>query len=350
MVKKSKQETQELTVEELIALDGEDQSQTTDGDFERTLPPEGETLARFVEYVELGLQPQRPYMGKEKPPADEVNLVFELLSPDNIHEVTDTQGNTTQFNDRIYITVAKKLSGRAKFKKLFEAMKYGRDDIKHMKKMLGEAFIVNIIHSASKTNPDKIYANIGNKDNVGIRGPFTTNLKTRKQVKEDVPEATMPLKIFLQDNPTKASWDSLFIDGEYEKDGETKSKNFIQNKILASPSFPGSALEALLDGTDSLPELADDPVDDIGEEEEASAPVNAKGRNVSITKKPVPVVTQKPVSASGVKSPAGTVKSASPSKLNMSALTRPAAVPEKKVAKKKTSTKDAFAAIGLNVK
>ncbi len=182
MVKKAK----ELSVQELIDLDGEDQSIETGGDFERSLPPEGETLARFVEYIELGLQAQRPYMGKEKSPADEVSLTFELLSPDNVHEI-EVDGEVKQFNDRVFVTVAKKMSGRAKFKKIFDAMRYGRDDIKHMKKMLGEAFILNIMHSQSKTDPNKIYANIGNKDNVGIRGPFTTDLKTRKQKKEDVP-------------------------------------------------------------------------------------------------------------------------------------------------------------------
>ena len=228
MVKKVK-EAEELTVQELIDLDGEDQSIETGGDFERTLPPEGETLARFVEYIELGLQPQRPYMGKEKAPAEEVSLTFELLSPDNMHEFK-VDGETRQVNDRMFVTVAKKLSGRAKFKKIFDAMRYGRDDIKHIKRMLGEAFILDIKHSTSKTDPSKVYANIGNKDTIGIRGPFTTNLKTRKQVKEDVPEATIPLKIFLQDHPTKASWDSLFIDGEYEKDGETKSKNFLPKR------------------------------------------------------------------------------------------------------------------------
>ncbi len=342
----------EMSVQDLIDMeDGEDQSVETGGDFERTLPPEGDTLARFVEYVELGLQPQRPYMGKDKPPAEEVNLVFELLSPDNVREV-EVNGVMTQFTDKIYITVAKKLSGRAKFKKLFEAMRYGRDNIKHMKKMLGEAFIVTVVHGSSKTNPEKIYANIGNKDSVGIRGPFTVNVKTRKQVKEDVPEATMPLKIFLQDNPTKASWDSLFIDGEYEnREGKTQSKNFIQNKILASPSFEGSALESLLEGTGDLPELAEEET-----VEEAKAPAVRK----SVTKKPLAQPTPKaaaqsaPVKLSSVKA-AGTpvsapkravvqaVQSVSPSKVvpvSRGVVQKPA----------RKSTKDAFAAIGLNTK
>ncbi len=349
MVKKAK----ELTVQELIDLEDQDQTVETGGDFEKTLAPAGDTLARFVEYIELGLQPQNPYMGKEKPPAETVSLTFELLSPDNAREFTDESGNVTTYNDRVYINVAKKLSGRAKFKKIFEAMRYGRDAITHMKRMLGEAFILTIVHTPDKKDADKIWVNVGTKDAVGIRGPFEVNLKTRKSSTVEVPEATLPLKIFLFNNPTQASWDSLFIDGEYEKDGETKSKNFIQNKILASTSFAGSALEALLNGTENL-DLQEDSVEDVGVEEEA-APVNPKGRNVSVAKKPVTVqqIQPKTKSATVQNTPVSTVKpkTASPSKLNTSMLTRPAApVEQKKVAKKKTSTKDAFAAIGLNVK
>ncbi len=158
--------------------------------------------------------------------------------------------------------------------------------------------------------------------------------------------------MFLQDNPTKASWDSLFIDGTYtNRDGVEASKNFLQNKITSSLSFEGSALQALLEGTDSLPAMEESIEDEETGLEETPTPVNPKGRNVSQVKKPVAAAVQKQSTPTTAKAPAGSVRIASPSKINTTALTRPAApVEQKKVAKKKTSTKDAFAAIGLNVK
>jgi hypothetical protein len=344
MVKKTK----ELSIQELIDLEDQDQTVETGGDFEKTLAPEGDTLARFVEYIELGLQPQRAFKGKEKPPAEMVSLTFELLSPDNAHEY-EVDGETRSRNDRVYINVSKKLSGRAKFKKIFEAMRYGRDAITHMKRMLGEAFILTITHTPDKNDPEKIWVNIGTKDSVGIRGPFTVNVKTRRSIPEDVPEATVPLKIFLQEHPTQASWDSLFIDGEYEKDGESVSKNFIQNKILTSPGFEGSALQALLEGTESLPAMEETIEDEETGLEEPAQP-NPKGRKVGVVKKAT-TAGGKTQTASEQK-PIVVTKTAAPVKLNTTALTRPAPAPvqKKQVAKKKTSTKDAFAAIGLNVK
>ena len=256
-------------------------------------------MARFIEYVELGLQPQRAYMNEPKKPAQEVSLVFELLSPDNIHEV-DISGEKRMIADKIFITMTKKLAGRAKFFKLMTAMRYGRDSVKHMKNMLGEAFILNITHNTSKKDPTKIYANVGTKDDVGVRGPFEVNLRTRKSKKVDIPKPLSKLKIFLMNYPTKESWDSLFIDGTYEnKQKEEVSKNFIQNKILAALDFEGSALQNLLAGTDDLPELEEDLLDDLGTEEEEPVKKRAKTKTKtkvkSKTKKKVAPKTKKKI-------------------------------------------------------
>ena len=59
-------------------------------------------------------------------------------------------------------------------------------------------------------------------------------------------------------NPTKETWDSLFIDGTTEiknADGtvENKSKNWVQETVLSATDYGGSALEQLLHGVDNLP-------------------------------------------------------------------------------------------------
>ena len=62
--------------------------------------------------------------------------------------------------------------------------------------------------------------------------------------------------MLLWDTPTKEQWDSVFIDGEYNKtvDGVTTtvSKNFIQGIAMQASNFTGSALESLVIGTDDL--------------------------------------------------------------------------------------------------
>lgn len=45
---------------------------------QRELVEEGTQMARLVQVIDLGLQPQRPYQGKEKPPAFEMRLTFEF--------------------------------------------------------------------------------------------------------------------------------------------------------------------------------------------------------------------------------------------------------------------------------
>jgi hypothetical protein len=119
--------------------------------------------------------------------------------------------------------------------------------------MLGEAFLITIYHSKSETT-GKTYANIWNKDDIGIQPPFTVDAITKQKKTYAIPEATQPLRLFLWNNPTKATWDSLFIDGTREvEDKETKkkktvSKNWMQEDIMAATNFKGSPLDTFLNG------------------------------------------------------------------------------------------------------
>ena len=51
------------------------------------------------------------------------------------------------------------------------------------------------------------------------------------------------IKLFLWNNPTKETWDSLYIEGTKD-DG--KSKNWIQEDMYKAVDFPGSALDIML--------------------------------------------------------------------------------------------------------
>lgn len=229
-------------------------------------PPAGKTVGRFIEYVELGVQERKAYKGKPKNPAEHVRVVFELLHPKkNIKEI-ESEGTKKTIADRITMgNMLLSLSDLSGFKQLYDQMKYGRDDIKYMPEMLGEAFVIDIEHNIVNEGKDteRTYANIK-----AISAPQTEDAMTETVTKLNVPEAVSPVKIFCFDNPTKESWDSLFIDGtrDQTKDGTTTtvSKNYIQETILKAKNYVGSPLEQLLGGIDELPEFSEE-ADDLGD-------------------------------------------------------------------------------------
>lgn len=247
-----------------IAVEQEDQTQVqTYSGFDYEPPPAGKTVGRLIEYVELGMQPQKPYRGKPKDPAEMVRLTFELLAPKNIKEI-EINNEKIRIADKISVTIKKSFSDKAKFKKLFDKMRYGREDIKHMAQCLNEGFIITIVHNTVKGvdgKPDRTYANITGEDgSFLIEAPFITDPIAETVTEVPVPEALTDVRIFLFNNPTKESWDSLFIDGDKtvkKEDGteETVSKNWLQATIRGATNFAGSNLAALLEGAGELPDV-----------------------------------------------------------------------------------------------
>lgn len=257
-----------LSIEELanLAASTEDQTETkAGGDFEYTPPPAGRTVARFIEYIELGKQKQAPYQGKPKADAEMVRLTFELLGAKHISEIEVDGGKKTIAN-RISVTLNKNFGEKAKFKKLFNKMVYGREGIKHFTQMLGQAFLVDVIlNTGEKTK--KVYANIRDSEGnwlvsapriqqggdplAGIEGEWV-------DITSKVPANISPLRIFLWDHPNKDCWDSLFIDGTRkvkQADGTEveQSRNWLQQMIKDASNFGGSPIEQLIGGVADLP-------------------------------------------------------------------------------------------------
>jgi hypothetical protein len=272
------------SIADLAALAAQDEDQTETvvyKDFEPAAA--GPAVCRFIEYIELGKQPQRPYMGKDKPPADEVLLTFELLTPKHIHKYTDADGTERTRADRITVTMTKKLGDKAGYKKLFDKMRYGRDAITHMAQMLGEPFKCTVVHNVTeKEGKSRTYANLWPKGGEPTLGVAKYQKDPLVDTFDDIPvqPALSPLRIFLVNRPNKATWDSLFIDGTRTvKSGDIEvqqSKNWLQEKIMHGTTYTGSALEAMLVG--DIPELgkpADtvQPVSTVPTVEAVAAPV-----------------------------------------------------------------------------
>ena len=247
--------TKELSIEELAALaaEGEDQSEvSTGGDFNDDPPPAGLTVGRFIEYIEQGKQKQKPWKGKAKPDAEMVRVTFELLHPTlNVTEY-EVEGVKKKTGQLVSIRMRKSTAEKAKFRKLFLKMQYGRTDKKHLAQMLGEAFLITVYHNKAETG-DKVYVNLDKDGEFGISAPYKIDAITQEKQAYDIMAATKPLRLFLWGNPTKATWDSLFIDGTREvkkEDGTTEevSKNWLQETVLSATNFPGSPLDLLLNG------------------------------------------------------------------------------------------------------
>ncbi len=229
-------------------------------DYDYPVPPAGKTIGRFSEYIELGEHPE-VFKGQEKKePVEYVRLRFDLLHPaKNIREI-EVEGGKRKVNDYMIVDIPKKLNDRAKFFKLFGVMK-GKQDVKHIAQLLGQAFIFNITHNETeKDGKKRTWANLWTKDGWGILPPVVEDplAGTSQDISKQVPELLNPLRIFLWNNPTKETWDSLFIDGMREikqPDGTTKqeTKNWLQERILSAKDFEGSALQQMLFKVDKLP-------------------------------------------------------------------------------------------------
>lgn len=266
---------------------------TSGGDFEFTPPAAGVTMGRFIEYIELGEQPQRPYKGQAKADAPTARFTFELLAKKNLKEI-ETDGGKKTVADRISFDLPIKLNDKASYIKLYEAMRYGRDGISHMSQMLNDAFVITVVHNeVEKDGKKKVYANISKDGAYLIAPPVVVDPVQGTETKVPVPNAISDVKVFIWDLPCKESWASLHIEGtrtvKDEKGNEREvSKNWLQEKILSASNFQGSPLEELLTGAEELNEA-------LAEAE--AKPVAKKSVAASSAAKASPKVTTKATQA-----------------------------------------------------
>ncbi len=218
--------------------------------FTRETAPAGLTKARLIGYIEYGDQKQRPYQGQPKDDAPMAMLVFELLGKRHITEYEKDGVKKKRANihiERIKISNNEK-SG---FFKLFNLMRNGRSDIKNMAQMLGEAFMLTVVHvKKEKEGKEVTYVNIKDTNGYKVGPPVLFNPETEETSIVDVPQQIGKSQLLLWKAPSQAQWDSIFIDGTYTRGEGDKakevSKNWIQNAACEATNFVGSALESLI--------------------------------------------------------------------------------------------------------
>ena len=234
------------------------------GNFEKVLPEEGMGVCRFREYIELGVHDTKSAKYPNKKPAKKARFVFELTTPKHVREVEKEDGTKIKIPHILSVECVISSSSKSNFIKLFKQLNW-HEKYTHPAQALGDPFLVTIYHGWKKGDDPKkdkpSYANMM-KDGAYTLAPARKVDPLAGTVEElAVPEMLNDIKIFLYDNPTQETWDSLFVDGTYEKDGKEVSQNWLQEKILSSLDFKGSELQKLLV---DLPKLSTGD-DQIGE-------------------------------------------------------------------------------------
>lgn len=210
-----------------------DMTETGGGSFERVLLPVGTYNGHFAEYVEYGkILPM--FQGKPtgRPPVLNVKVGFIMYGPNG--EVAYLRSPKMPVSN----------SEKARFKKFFDRLNV-KGDVKHTAQKLGQAFRLEV---GQYEKEGKSY----NTLQLETLSPLPKfDPETGKAI--ELPELKAEdVKLFLWDNPTKETWDSLYIEGTNEKTG--KSKNFIQEDILKAVDYNGSPLQALIEGGIPSPE------------------------------------------------------------------------------------------------
>jgi len=186
---------------------------------------EGTSKCRVVQIVDLGVQPQRAFEGKPKPPIHQIRMTYEFTD----EFCLDEDGNEMEDKPRwlseefpLHPLSADLAKSTKRYKAMDPELVHGGDFT-----MLGGAPVnVTVVNNKSSKKRDDgefiVYNNIG----------AVTSMKA-KDVKK-LPELVNPITIFSRDEPTKEAWETL--------------PDWLQDKIKEGLDFAGCPLDVLLKG------------------------------------------------------------------------------------------------------
>ncbi|ACP44088.1 hypothetical protein vBVpPAC2_10 [Vibrio phage vB_VpP_AC2] len=223
-------------VDAAVETQAVDMTETGTGGGEKIILPKGPYNCRMIEYIEYGkVVPTHQGKPTGRPAALNARVGFCFYGPNG---------------EEVYIRSLKMPVSnheKANAKKLFDRMNY-TGTLKHLAQGLNQCFRMEL--------------DVQEKDG---REYNTMKFETLSPLPKFDPETGSPItlpefdtskiQVFLWANPTKETWDSLYIDGT---DDKGKSKNFIQEDILKAVDYEGSPLQALLEGGLPMPP-ADEP-------------------------------------------------------------------------------------------
>lgn len=178
----------------------------------------GNYPGRLVQIIDLGLQPQRPFKGKDKPPVQEVMFTYELVDA----FMVDEEGNDLEDKPRwlsetlpFYGLFADKATSTKRYNAFDPQGVYDGD----FSQAIDTPVNVTVVHGEGKDN--KIYTNVGNVSAM------------RPRDAANCPQLKNPTKVFDLDEPDMDVFNAL--------------PNWIQEKIKSNLNFQGSPLQKALE-------------------------------------------------------------------------------------------------------
>lgn len=174
--------------------------------------------AYLVQLIDLGLQPQRAFQGKDKPPAQEIMLTYELSECFMVDEDGKEQEDKPRWVSEtlpFYGLFADKAKSTQRYLAFDPKEEFDGD----FSRAVGMPCNVTIVNNVKD---GKTYTNIGNVAGISAK---------KAAAMEDLKN---PTKVFDLDEPDLETFNKL--------------PEWIQKKITSNLNYAGSPLEALLKG------------------------------------------------------------------------------------------------------
>lgn len=201
----------------------------------------GNHASRVVQVIDLGLQPQRPYKGQEKPPAHFVHVTYELS-----HEfMKDAEGNNEEDKPRWISEDFPFLSlqaDRAKSTKRYLAIDPEQTVGGDFTKLVGMPCTVAVVQNPGNgKHAGTIFNNVA-----AVSGPIAMPGYVQ-------PELVNQPKVFVLDDPDMEVFLSL--------------PEWLQDKIKGNLEYAGSPLEKALGGASEKPVEEEAQTPEVDEED-----------------------------------------------------------------------------------
>lgn len=206
----------------------------------------GSYPARLVQFIDLGVQAQRPFKGEEKPPVHMARLTYELLDV----FMVDKDGVELEDKPRWVsesIPMHRLEADLAKSTKRYKALDPDMDHDGDFAALINTPCVVTIAHGNNKKDPTRPYENIAN----------VSTMRAKEAAK--AAELQNPTTVFLLDEPDMGVFEKL--------------PSWMQDEIKSNLGFSGSPLEAAIKGGNTNPKgkTQEEPEDAPDEDEDDTA-------------------------------------------------------------------------------
>ncbi|HET8689278.1 MAG TPA: hypothetical protein VFM18_21920 [Methanosarcina sp.] len=185
--------------------------------------------ARIAQVIDMGLQPQRPYKGQDKPPAPEVMLTYELVDTFMVDENGEELEDKPRFLSEI-LPLHNLKADKAKSTQRYLAADPNNVFNGDFSKIVDAAVNVAVVHNQ-----------VGEKTYVNIASIAAMRAKDA----DKCPALKNEPKVFDLDEPDMEIFSSL--------------PQWIQDKIKANLNYQGSALQTALEGAPKKEKKAEAP-------------------------------------------------------------------------------------------